>query len=131
MRLHTDLLTADELRAALVATGLSKKGVWLEVCEEKGSRSHRRAFEVRLGAEQRPGRHYTNSGKYGANTGFYAATYDEWGYWLAEVYRRDAYVKAGQYADRVDYHAQTKGFYLQEGEVPERYAMPSQEACNA
>src|SRR5690606_21142873 len=56
-----------------------------------GSRSHARAFEVRL--EGNGG--HRNSGAYGAQTDEQAATWDEWGIFLARLYAIDPEMVCG------------------------------------
>lgn len=123
MKIHTNVLTPDDLRAALTTSGMRAEGVYFERLETKGSRSHRRAFNVRLGAQPRKGRRQSNPGTGSDRTTFTVPTYDEWGWWLAEVFRRDPYAICGQYKDAVDYHRQTNNAYLQaEAGVPHAYA---------
>lgn len=125
MRLHTDRLTADDLRACLVATGLRADGVYVERCDEKGSRSHRRAFHLTLRAYQKKGRRHPNPGTSGrwVQSDEWVPTWDEWGYFLAEVYRRDPYVKTDYYADAVAFHRATGDKFLQREGVPAPFAL--------
>ncbi len=41
----------------------------------------------------------------------YAATYDEWGYWLAALFAIDPEMLAGNYKGVDSFHALTKGAY--------------------
>lgn len=84
--------------------------------------SHRRsgpgsALEVQLEAAVRDrGRRAGNSGSYGAGNG-YAATHDEWGFFLAALYRlagEDLIVGSGKfktYLDASDFHEKTGRTY--------------------
>lgn len=116
MRLHSDTLTRDEIDAALVNADLP--GVFIDVLSSHGSRSRARAFEVRLAAE--PGkdrngnvRRPRNSGSYGSDgrDPFKGATYDEWGYFIAELFERDPDAVFGPYNGRDDFHRKTNGDY--------------------
>ena len=83
------------------------------------------ALEVQLEASERDrGRRAGNSGSYGASTGWggdgsYAATYDEWGFFLAALYRRDPLMRCApnfkrdysQYRDAEDFHHKTGRTY--------------------
>lgn len=112
MRIHTDHLSRGDLTAAVSKAGL--RGVWIDGMTEHGSRSRKRAFEVRLAASPRPGRRFRNSGQYGAESATYAATYDEHGEWIAQLYALDADAIVGPYRGRADFHAQTKSHYRTE-----------------
>jgi hypothetical protein len=81
MRIHTDSLTISDIYAATKNAG---PRVDVEV-RQHGSRSRARAFNVTLTGTS-PRR--TNSGKRGAGDE-HAATWDEWGMFLAELFRRD------------------------------------------
>lgn len=115
MRIHTDVLTSEDFYRAISAAGLSPD-VWVDECNVRGSRRRNRAFEVRLAAE--PGRDKggkarrpRNSGQYGAENGDYqkAATYDEHGYWMAELFRKDpTLIIQGCYDGAAKFHALTK-----------------------
>lgn len=102
MRLHTDTLTRADLHAAIARAGLEVHNL---TATEHGSRSHTRAWNVHLTgtSSRRP-----NNG----NTDAYAATWDEWGMFFAELYRRDPQMLAGTagapiYRDAPDFHAVT------------------------
>jgi hypothetical protein len=117
MRIHSDTLSKMHLIHALQEAGLQYEGVHLNFNGTHGSRSHHRAFEVTLRAtpgKDRNGkvRRWPNGGSYGADTGYgKAATYDEWGYFIAEVYRKDPDAKVGPYDNLADFTRQTRGAY--------------------
>lgn len=105
MRIHTSATRAD-LDAAARAAGVALAGL-----TEHGSRTHARAFEVRL----------SGSGNYGGQYGTLDhknATWDEWGIFLAAVYEADADARCGGsaarpiYANADDYHWQTGERFL-------------------
>lgn len=120
MKFHSDTLTTSDIRDALKAA--KAKGnvddlVEFMILEPKGSRTRSNGFEIRLewlGEKQRgDGRHWTNSGKSGANSygngnGTYAATYDEWGWFIAELFDMDADAVFGTYKGYGGFHADTR-----------------------
>lgn len=89
MRIHTDTLTVTDIYAAAAHAGggdYRTSPVYVDVMEH-GSRKRARAFNVSLTgtSTRRP-----NSGNRGADgADVYAATWDEWGMFLAELFRRD------------------------------------------
>jgi hypothetical protein len=114
MRLHTSL-TYPQILAALNAAkqdGRIAEDVML-TCTHHRSSTHQRAFEIQLGAYDKHSlpagtvdqhgrkmsvRRYKNGGNIGAtsDTGFghgdesvWAATYDEWGWFIAEIFAAD------------------------------------------
>jgi hypothetical protein len=117
MRIHSDTLSKMHLIHALQESGLQAEGVHIDLGSTHGSRSHQRAFEVTLRAaagKDRNGkvRRWPMGAPHGADTSsFKAATYDEWGYFIAEVYRKDPDAKVGPYADLADFTRQTRGAY--------------------
>ena len=100
MRIHT-CLTRSQLYAAL------PDGVNAYITP-KGSRKRERAFEVTLYVMEKNDLHrrYGNSGGYG-NSNDVAATWDEWGMWMVELYALDPDALIGWYADEADFYAKT------------------------
>lgn len=104
MRIHTSL-TLSEMYAARLESGAP---FHFEVLTSHTSRTHARAFEVRLSGSGT----LANSGHYGAGD-FDAATWDEWGAFFGALYERDQAARCGGtrnrpwYADADDYHLQT------------------------
>lgn len=78
MRIHTDTLTDQDIRDAA-----RRAGVDLYRMTVHGSRKRARAYDVILEGTGRTGT------RYGQNTDMVAATWDEWGIFLAELFRRD------------------------------------------
>lgn len=109
MHVHTDHLTADDMRSILRET-IGPRGVIFD--DERGelvsgrsrSRHHRHTFY--LVATDGYGRRWANSGFRGASHRK-AATYDEWGVFLAKLFERDEEAKAGSYNGRQDFERQT------------------------
>lgn len=113
MKLHTNSLTAGDIRGSLTVAkvaGQVSRSVTFNKLEEHGSRSHARAFEVQLGTETKykgDGRRRQNSGTNGAQY-TYAATWDEWGWFIAEIFEIDPRAKFGPYNGVKDFNEQTK-----------------------
>ena len=98
MRIHTALTERQIRHAAELA------GVQFERLDHKGSKSRDHAFDVILSGSS-PRRR--NSGRSVDRTNDYAATWDEWGIFLAELFRRDPAIKCTYYRDAADFHWQT------------------------
>lgn len=102
MKIHTDVLNAGHLATA----GTESTTVAdLRVC---GSRSRAKGFEVFLtGSSPRRGAHYCEAwGDYPP-----AATYDEWGWFLADLFALDPAMIAGPYKGADDFGVKTRGAY--------------------
>ena len=91
MRIHTDTLTREQLYAALPFDVHA-------YITPKGSRKRARAFEVTLFVLEKDDLHrrYGNSGGYGSSEDV-AATWDEWGVWMARLYEIDPDALIGWY----------------------------------
>jgi hypothetical protein len=120
MRIHTSKLGRLDVRECLAAAQRSGKVTsdieFVIGPVEYGSKSRDRAFEVQLGTwDQTSGptksRHFKNTGTYGADR-VWAATYDEWGHFLALVFLCDRNATAGPYKGHDDFHAKTHDAYL-------------------
>jgi len=98
MRIHTALNGSDVTAAARMA------GVQFERCSLHKSRTHTRAYDVILSGSNTRRR---NTGTSPYRTDDYAATWDEWGIFLAELFRRDPQIKCAYYRDAADFHWQT------------------------
>jgi hypothetical protein len=145
MRLHSDIITANNVLVALVSeqdAGRIAGSVRFKVLDTHGSKTHAAAHEVQLESVGRipgDGRRAGNSGSYGA-MGWedgYAATYSEWGWLMAALYRIDpaavwGSVKHPQYASAADFHEKTGMTYalgdllvrLVKGVDPYPYTLP-------
>lgn len=91
MRLHSSTLTAQDLCRAL------PEGVYANITP-RGSRKRARAFEVTLYVLYKDDTHrrFGNSGGYGRAEDV-AATWDEWGIWMAALYALDSDALVGWY----------------------------------
>lgn len=120
MRIHSNQLTEKQLWQALKteqAAGRIAPSVRFKTLTTHTSQSHARAFEVQLESThlvKGDGRRRGNSGSYGAmNDGCnYAATYDEWGWFIARLFTLApdtviGSVKNPMYADQDDFDTRT------------------------
>ena len=126
MQLHTSL-TGTQVKAALTRAqraGLITADVEFVAWSAHGSRTHPHAFEVQLGTENKhslpPGtvdqhgkrmhvRRYKNSGSRGATSSWFwgesvwAATWHEWGWFIAAVFDADPGARFGSNPARARY----------------------------
>ena len=97
MRLHTDKITRHDLQAAAFATG-----VILHEVTEHGSRSKDHALNFYLEGDS----NHDSNGRWHK-----AATWDQWGMFIANLYRIEYGAvfgpKNGGYRDASDFHWQT------------------------
>lgn len=112
MRIHTDNLGWADLSEAFDSVRSEAPHVTLNIVSQHGSRSHRQAFEVNLRGHGDRHTRRPNTGTIGANSDEYAATHDDWGWFLSAIYRRDVFAKVGPYKSMVHFHRVTKGAYL-------------------
>lgn len=96
MRIHANTLTdADVYAAARLAR------VELATFTRHGSRSRDHAYEIKLTGESR---RRPNGGSYDNE---YAATWDQWGVFLAALFNADASIKCWAYDGAFDFHQRT------------------------
>lgn len=72
-------------------------------------RVRRFAWDVRLTREG--SRRAFNTGKHGASRDRGAASWDDYGVWIARLYDRDPLARIGPYSSRENFHAKTHGNY--------------------
>lgn len=131
MRIHSDVLTEQDLYAALRAARAEHPigaDVRIDTCSRHGSRKRAFAFEVRLLADCRETpadvaadlvaagrrsqrvRPLPNGGTYGADHGAYgyAPTWCEYGWWIDALYAIDPDAIIGWYKDRADFDGKTR-----------------------
>lgn len=123
MKIHTDIITARDMKDAIERAGLTSSHLQYI---ERGSRSRRRAFEFSLsGTSSRR----KNSGQWGAGDD-YAATWDEWGMFLAHLFAVDPGAHSRDYESADHYHWVTGGRFhdltpdMQHGGGGHRWGMP-------
>lgn len=112
MLIYSDHLSERDLWDTFNATKLGVDGVWLELHGPMGSRKRAARFVVKLSADAGRDcfgtrRRWANSGSWGAQTprngyvgdplGEKAATFDEWGVFIAAIFERDPGAIVGQY----------------------------------
>jgi hypothetical protein len=116
MKLHSDILNRDSINRAMdnaKAAGDVARHVHFYIFEESRSRKRANGFEIQLGTYTKvPGdkRGHKNSGNGGASS-VYAATYDEWGWFIAELFRMDPDAIFGNYKGLKDFDGQTRFQY--------------------
>lgn len=127
MKLHTSLSATDVQRAldAAYYTGKVAANVTFVQFTPSPSRSCRHGYLVQLGSYDQSipegttdqhgkvmrVRRFKNSGDNGA---FYvwAATYDEWGWFIARIFALDPKAKFGPYRGPLHFHQETEGKFL-------------------
>jgi hypothetical protein len=110
VHIHTDSLTINDLKDALIGTGLTRRGVNFDYdrpVSAHGSRKRARRIDFYLVATDTHGRRWTNSGKRGAGTDK-AATWLEWGALIAELYHRDPDALVAYYGPPEDFIRSTR-----------------------
>jgi hypothetical protein len=123
MKLHTALNYAEVVDALnrTKAAGHMTSDIFFYQDTYQASRTHRYGFHIQLGTyDQRSGptysRHYKNTGHYGAQSAWlgypvWAATYDEWGYFIEEIFEADITARFGHYRNYADFCAKTDNKY--------------------
>lgn len=94
MKIHADKLTTGALYDALPA------GVIITECEPAKSRTHAHAWIVRLSGSSP----YAQQG----GTGYKAATWDEHGRWMADLFAIDPGAILGQWKGRTHFYTETR-----------------------
>jgi hypothetical protein len=116
MRLHTDKLTYVDILRALTAsweTSPDGGGFHADVVDPKGSRTRDHAFEIALvgfGSRHKRARAW-GQGSYGKgdqSNAPRAATYDDWGYFIAQIFEADPNAVFGPYKGQQDFNRQTR-----------------------
>jgi hypothetical protein len=110
MKIHSDILTASDIHAAL-RDAPNTQGVSLEYVEAKGSRSRNRSFEFRLVGT---GNRRRNSGTHGASSSenLPAASWAQHGWFFAQIFHDDPKAIVGPYRGVEDFHAKTRGEFV-------------------
>lgn len=97
MRIHTNsAVTYSVIHEAAKAANAT-----LESSDIKGSRSHDQAWEIALTGESR------RRPNFGKNSDSYAATWDQWGVFLAAIFAVDSEAKCWAYENRDDFDWKT------------------------
>lgn len=101
MRVFTDKLTKADFYAAIDDSG----DVFIDELTEVEGRKRKRTFNVYLEARPGKGRRARN------NRPGFSATWDEHGFWMAELFRIDPDAIISYYDGVDDFNKQTKGAY--------------------
>jgi len=107
MRIHGNITSRDVYEASGKATVATGANVYVERCEEHGSRSRARAYDVKLSGDGTLSKRRTNAGTRYAPQTEYAATWDQWGWFLAHLFSVDPTIKCWAYAGLDDFNART------------------------
>lgn len=111
MRIHSNVLGPNDLRSAL-AESVPAASIDEDAFSVVGSRSHARAFEVRLNAPAgKDSRGRTRRPPMDGRPGM-AATYSEWGDFCVALFARDPGARIGPYRDRDHFHRETRGEFM-------------------
>lgn len=122
MRVHLNTPAAiSDAHAALrsaKAAGKVSIHVYFDRLIDGRSRSHTAALDVHLAADCDgtrggcpDGHRWANTGMAGADQSNRAATYDEWGWFLAYLFAQHPDARAGQYKGADHFHATARGDY--------------------
>jgi hypothetical protein len=120
MLIHVNATTGRTLQNLLKADDRLGQDLYFENLTEHGSRTHERAFNVKLWSQNRTTisgatrrRPNPGTGNRFGGMGAYAATFDEWGYFLAALFEADPHARVVHaYSDRADFHERTNRAYL-------------------
>lgn len=120
MILYTDTIARNDVWAALNRAKWNHKVTNdIDLVQFDGpnrSRNRKFSFKIQLGTYDKTSgptksRHYKNSGQYGAGD-VWAATYDEWGWFIAELFAVDPDAIFGPYKGLDSFNAQTANKYI-------------------
>lgn len=119
MKLHSNTLDTFDISRALQAgknAGLIADDIYFTQFNPAGSRKRARGFEIQLGTHDKSSgptnsRYYKNSGNSGADS-VWAATYDEWGWFIAYLFASDPEAIFGPYLGLDSFNQQTKNKFL-------------------
>lgn len=107
MRLHTNVIEyTDIAKAAHFSTGQGEGFVYTDKVERHGSRSRNHSFDVLL-----EGDGTTNKRRRNGEPEKYAATWNQWGWFLGFLFNIDPDMKCWAYDGANDFHEKTKGVF--------------------
>lgn len=116
MRIHTYTLTErDVYEAAGAASKFGHGRCFVANLSRHGSRSHDHAFAVNLTGDGTVNKRRVNYGTSQTRDRFdreFAATWDQWGVFLAVLFDRDPDMIAGPYKGVDDFHRQTGNVFM-------------------
>jgi hypothetical protein len=111
MRIHCDHTNEVGIFRAESVIADQAPDVVVHILSTHGSRTHKAAYEVALRGTGKRHTKRPNTGITGANSDEYAATYDDWGHFIAALYQNDPTAKIGPYKSRTHFHVVTKDKY--------------------
>lgn len=112
MRIHTDVITREDLLRAQAAAITAEDGYVFLHAMEHGSRSRSHAFAVGLEGDGTRNRRRRNPGTGANRNKGYAATWEAWGRFLAYLYRLDPDMTSTYYKSAEDFHTKTHGQFV-------------------
>ena len=107
MRFHTDTLTHDDIYAAARVAQVS-----VETSSRHGSRSRDHAFEISLRGNSRRRPNFYNG------DGQYAATWDQWGVFIAFLFKCDSSLLSRTDKNADAFHERTQGRFDLDWSLP-------------
>ena len=116
MKLHTKLDYSQITNAMreVKQRGQVTEDVFFVQFDYENSRSHANGWKIQLGTFDKTtgptkSRHYKNTGQWGADSDsrIWAATYNEWGWFIAEIFEMDPDATFGYYKGINDFHKKT------------------------
>lgn len=111
MKIHSDVIGRLSLyEATSVASRTADGRAFVEI-EQGGSRSRNNAFNVKLSGDGTANKRRVNPGTargVDRSNLDYAATWSQWGWFLAALYRVDPLMVCPNYADATAFHAATR-----------------------
>ncbi len=112
MRIHSNLITTADLGHALLDAQVEATGVFLDTTRYEYKRGRKFAHSHYHVSLEGVGARHTrqrNSGQYGGTDyNGYAATWMDWGWFIAVLFRYDPDAQIGFYKGRDDFHEQTQ-----------------------
>ena len=110
MRIHSDIITWDDLHVARAAAIQHGEGFVYLHTKTHGSRKRDHAFEVGLEGDGTTNKRRRNPGtsQDRSRQDEYAATHDQWGWFLASLFRVDPNMTSVYYDGATEFHTKTK-----------------------
>lgn len=123
MKIHSDVITYQDIWNAEKIASVGGHGkVYLEFVSQ-GSRSRKNAFEVHLEGDGSVSKRKPNDR--GNSDRQYAATWSQWGWFLAALYEIDPEMKCAYYADLEDYNIKTDNAFADVTKIDPRTKNPN------
>lgn len=119
MKLHTNIITQPAVYRALnsaILAGRISEDIYFVKLDPSPSRSRHYGYEIQLGTDDKTSgptrsRHFKNRGNAGADS-VYAATYAEWGWFIAELFVIDPAAVFGSYRGVASFNEQTENKFV-------------------